>query len=187
MLGSAVVEIGGLEVPDAGPVFLTALAFHIAAGSTAVVAGAVTALSRKRAGRHPRAGRVFLSGVAVVFVTATVMAVIRWEHNAHLFAVAVVTFGLATTGLWVRRRRPRRWRAWHGAAMSGAYVALLTGFYVDNGPQLPLWDRLPPVTFWFLPAAVGIPLTWWALRRNHAIGRPRAGPSRRSTPVGSGR
>ena len=29
--------------------------------------------------------------------------------------------------------------------MAASYVALLTGFYVDNGPQLPLWDRLPTV------------------------------------------
>ena len=42
--------------------------------------------------------------------------------------------------------------------MATSYVALLTGFYVDNGPKLPLWDRLPPVSFWFLPSVVGVPL-----------------------------
>jgi hypothetical protein len=25
--------------------------------------------------------------------------------------------------------------------MSGSYIALLTGCYVDNGPNLPLWNR----------------------------------------------
>ena len=50
--------------------------------------------------------------------------------------------------------------------MGIGYVAMLTAFYVDNGPHLPLWDRLPPITFWFLPSAVGVPiviravLTW---------------------------
>jgi hypothetical protein len=29
---------------------------------------------------------------------------------------------------------------------------LLTGFHVDNGRQLPLWDRLPHWTYWVLPA-----------------------------------
>jgi hypothetical protein len=28
----------------------------------------------------------------------------------------------------------------------------------DNGPHLPLWDRLPALTFWFLPAAIGVPI-----------------------------
>ena len=35
---------------------------------------------------------------------------------------------------------------------------MLTAFYVDNGPHLPLWDRLPPLTFWVLPAAIGAPV-----------------------------
>ena len=105
--------------------------------------------------------------------TAAVMATIRWQHNRHLLAVATVAAALAVTGWMVRRRRPRRWLAWHGTAMAGSYIALLTGFYVDNGPQLPVWDRLPPLAFWFLPATVGLPVTWWALRRDHAVGRPR--------------
>ena len=57
-------------------------------------------------------------------------------------------------------------------AMAASYVALLTGFYVDNGPQLPLWNRLPTVAYWVLPALVGVPLTWRALIRNGAISRP---------------
>jgi hypothetical protein len=163
-------------VPDVGPVFLAALVLHIAAGLTGVAAGAVAALASKRRGRDPRAGQVYLVALAVVAGTAAVMAAIRWEHDRHLLAVATVAAALAVTG-WVvrrrRRRRPRRWMAWHGTAMAGSYIALLTGFYVDNGPQLPVWDRLPPIVFWFLPAAVGAPVTWWALRRNHAVGQPR--------------
>jgi hypothetical protein len=58
--------------------------------------------------------------------------------------------------------------AWHGSAMAGSYITLFTGFYVDNGAQLPLWERLPHVTYWVLPAAVGIPLTLIALVRNRA-------------------
>jgi hypothetical protein len=43
----------------------------------------------------------------------------------------------------------------HTAGMGGSYVAMLTAFYVDNGKQLPVWDRLPTITYWLLPAAVG--------------------------------
>jgi hypothetical protein len=166
-------NIGGLQVPDAGPVFFAALAVHVAAATTCVISGALAATARKRPGRHPRAGEVYLYGIAVVFVSATVMAVIRWRHDAHLFVIALVAVTLAFLGWQVRRRRPRRWMAWHGTMMAGSYVALLTGFYVDNGSQLPLWDRLPHLAYWLLPAAVGTPVTWRALVRNGALTRPR--------------
>ncbi len=163
------VEIAGIDVPDAGPVFLAALEVHVAAGVTCVIAGLLAATARKRPGRHPRAGTVYLYGIGVVFGTATVMAVLRWRHDWHLFLIATAAFGLALLGWWARRRRPRRWMAWHGSAMAGSYIALITGFYVDNGPQLPLWDRLPHLLYWLLPAAVGAPLTWRALIRNGAL------------------
>jgi hypothetical protein len=162
-------EILGIEVPDAGPVFLAALAVHVPAGVTAVVAGALAASAGKRAGRHPRAGTVYLYAVSVLFATATVMAALRWHEDWYLFALGAVAFGLAGFGYRARRRRPRGWRAWHGAAMAGSYIAMLTAFYVDNGPQLPVWNRLPWWAFWLLPAAIGIPLTGWALVRNGAI------------------
>jgi len=170
------IEIFGLEIPDAGPVFLTALGFHVLAGTTCVISGGLAASARKRPGRHPKAGHVYLWGIALVFVTATVMSVIRWREDWHLFAIAVLAFGLAMAGWRFRVHRPRGWPRWHAISMGGSYIALLTGFYVDNGSQLPLWDRLAHWTYWVLPAAVGVPLIWWALRRFHCgvSARPRA-------------
>jgi cytochrome c oxidase assembly factor CtaG len=155
----------GLPIPDAGPVFAVALGVHIAGGLTAVVAGALAASARKQQGRHPRAGRVYLWAIGVVAATATVMATIHWREDAHLFAIAIVAFTLAIYGYQARRRRPPRWPARHAIGMGGSYIALLTGFYVDNGQFLPLWNRLPHWTYWTLPAAVGIPLIYLALRR----------------------
>jgi len=175
MASGLALDIAGLHIPDAGPVFFTALAVHVAAGATAVVAGIAATTARKQPGRHPRAGVVYLYAISGVFVTATVMAALRWRQDRHLFVIASVAFGLAALGFWARRRRPRRWMVWHGSAMAGSYVALFTGFYVDNGPQLPLWDRLPHLTYWFIPAAIGIPLTCWALKRNRAIGQQPTG------------
>ena len=40
-------EIFGLPIPDAGPVFTTALVIHILCGLTAVIAGALAATARK--------------------------------------------------------------------------------------------------------------------------------------------
>ena len=170
MTGGLALDIAHLHIPDAGPVFFAALAVHVAAGLTAVIAGVLATTARKRPGRHPRAGTVYLYAIGAVFLTAAVMAGLRWRHDWHLFVIAAAAFGLAMFGWWARRRRPARWMAWHGSAMAGSFVALFTGFYVDNGAQLPLWDRLPPLAYWFVPAAVGLPLTWWALVRNRAVG-----------------
>jgi len=39
-----------------------------------------------------------------VFVTAAVLAGLRWRHDAHLFAIATVALGLALFGWWRARR-----------------------------------------------------------------------------------
>jgi hypothetical protein len=161
-------------------VFLAALAVHVVAGTTAVLAGVFATTAAKRPGRHPRAGTVYLYAIVAVFVTATVMAALRWRQDRHLFLIASAAFGLAVLGWLARRRRRDRWMLWHGSAMAGSYIALFTGFYVDNGAQLPLWNRLPHLLYWLIPAAVGVPLTWRALLRNGATRarRARAGATR---------
>ena len=169
--GLGVIEIDGLLIPDAGGVFLAALAVHVLAGAVCVVAGAVAASARKRPGRHPRAGTVYVCGLLVLVITAGVLAVVRWPHDVQLLLIACVTATFGGTGWWLGRRRTHGWMRWHGMAMAASYVALLTGFYVDNGRQLPLWDRLPTVAYWVLPTLVGVPLTWWALIRNGAVSR----------------
>jgi hypothetical protein len=166
-------DIFGLPIPDAGPIFAAALAIHIASGLTAVTAGTTAALSPKRPGRHPNAGRVYLIALAFVFATATVMSVIRWPEDAHLFAIACLAFALGLFGWRARRRHRPRWPTRHAIGVGGSYITLLTGFYVDNGPFLPLWNRLPALAFWLLPAVIGGPLIWWALRRFHARTRPK--------------
>jgi hypothetical protein len=157
--------VGGLAVPDAGPVFFAALAAHVLAAGTAVVAGAVAAIAGKRPGRHPRSGRVYLRALGGVFVTATVLAAIRWREDAYLFAIAAVAYSLGLAGARAWRRESVRW---HAIGTGGSYIALLTGFYVDNGPRLPLWRVLPHWLLWAGPAAVGVPLIWWGLRRFRA-------------------
>jgi hypothetical protein len=117
MLAPMVVGIGilGVEVPDDWPVFLTTLAVHVAAGLICVVAGALAASAAKRPGRHPRAGTVYVWGLAVMFATATVLAGLRWRQDRHLFLIACVAFGLGATGWIARRRRWHRWMLIHGS------------------------------------------------------------------------
>jgi hypothetical protein len=66
----------------------------------------------------------------------------------------VVAFTAATIG-FQHRRRDCPGDAAHIAGMGIGYIAMLTAFYVDNGPHLPLWDRLPTIAFWLLPSAIG--------------------------------
>lgn len=148
----------GVAVGSTAPAFLAVLAIHVLAGLTAVVTGAVAALTRKGSPRHKRAGRYFYRAITVVFITAAILTAMRWRQDYHLFIIGAVAFAAATIG-YQHRRRHRPGDTGHIIGMGIGYVAMLTAFYVDNGPHLPLWDHLPPITFWFLPAAIGAPIT----------------------------
>jgi hypothetical protein len=56
--------------------------------------------------------------------------------------------------------------------MGTSYVLLLIAFYVDNGKNLPLWRELPPIAYWLLPAALGIPLIVRALLWHPLVRQP---------------
>jgi hypothetical protein len=157
----------GTEVGSTAPLFLTFLSIHVLAGLTAVVAGAIAALARKGSPRHIRAGRVFYRAITVLFLTAAALTAMRWRQDYHLLIIGAVAFGAAVTGVQ-HRRRHRPGDTGHIAGMGIADIAMMTAFYVDNGPHLPLWDRLPPVTFWFLPSIVGAPIVIRAIVRARA-------------------
>jgi hypothetical protein len=147
----------GDQVGSTAPVFLAFLAVHVLAGLTAVVTGAAAALVRKGSPRHIRAGRGYYRATTVLFATATVLAALRWQQDYYLFIIGTVAFTAATIG-YLHRRRQRPGDTGHIVGMGTAYVTMLTAFYVDNGPHLPLWDRLPTLTFWVLPSAIGAPI-----------------------------
>lgn len=114
-------------------------------------------LCRRASIRHIRAGRWFYRAITVVFATAFALSVMRWREDYYLFIIGAVAFAAATAG-YLHRRRHRPGDTGHIAGMGIGYTAMLTAFYVDNGPHLPLWDRLPTLAFWLLPAAIAAPL-----------------------------
>ena len=159
------------------------LVMHIAAGLVCVITGAIALISPKQRGRHPRAGEVYYWGLGVVFVTATAMAVLRWTQSGDLFFVGSGAFAAGSIGYLARKRRWRGWLPVHIVGMSFSYMVLLTGFYVDNGPKLPVWDHLPTLAFWIGPSAIGLPLvlrTLWRRRRVAQLTRPMALQPRRA-------
>ena len=156
-------RILGTEVGSTAPAFLAFLAIHVLSGITAVACGAIAAIARKGSPRHVRAGRCYYRAITVVFITGAILAVMRWRQDCYLLIPGAVAFTAATIGCRHPRRRPGD--TTHIAGMGTAYVAMLTAFYVDNGPHLPLWDHLPVLAFWLLPAAIGAPLVIRAIIR----------------------
>jgi len=167
----AAARIVGGQVGSTAPAFLAFLAVHVLAGLTAVITGAIAALVRKGSLRHIRAGRWYYRAITVVFATATVLAALRWRQDYYLFIIGAVAFTAATIG-YQHRRRHRPGDTGHIAGMGISYVAMLTAFYVDNGPHLPVWDRLPTLAFWLLPSVIGAPIII------HAVNRARARQTR---------
>ena len=175
-------QVFGLPIPDEGELFDVALACHIAAGLTCVLTGVLAATAPKQRGRHTASGRIFFWSLAVVFASSTTMAALRFAQDWHLLVIGTVAFGAGSLGYLARRRQRPGWLRVHIPAMGGAYIALFTGFYVDNGPHLPVWDRLPSLAYWLLPSLVGVPLILRALIRRRLLwvragsrGRPGSG------------
>lgn len=146
--------------------FSLLLVFHVFAGLTCVVTGAVAIISPKRRGRHPWFGDVYYWSLSVVFASATGLAGIRWSHDAYLFVLRALAFAVASIGYGARRIRWRGWTSIHILGMSASYAVLLTAFYVDNGPHLPLLNKLPVLVFWVGPSLIGLPLVARALIRH---------------------
>src|SRR5262245_3709825 len=157
-------RILGDQVGSTAPAFLAILTIHVIVGLTAVITGAIAALARKGSPRHIRAGRWYYRAITTVFATAAALSAMRWSQDWYLFVLGAVAFTAATAGV-LHRRRHRPGDTGHIAGMGIAYTAMLTAFYVDNGPHLPLWDRLPTLTFWLLPAAIAAPLIARAIIR----------------------
>ena len=171
-MGDGITDIAGIEIPSTDPVFLTVVGIHIMLGLACVITGAIAMLSEKRPGRHPLNGTIYFRCLAGLFLTAASLAAVRWARDYHLFILGALSFAAAYFGREARRRRWRGWVRLHIAGMGTSYVLLLIAFYVDNGKSLPLWRELPPVAFWFLPAAVGIPLIVRALLWHPLVGHP---------------
>src|SRR5215470_12998548 len=91
-------RILGTEVGSTAPVFLAFLAIHVLGGITAVVSGAFAAIARKGSPRHVRAGRLYYRAIIVVFLTAAILAAMRWRQDFYLFILGAVAFTAATIG-----------------------------------------------------------------------------------------
>jgi hypothetical protein len=163
------INVADIEIPFDSPAFLAALVVHVLFGLSCVITGVVAMLSMKRPGRHPRFGTIYYYCLSVVFTSATVLSVMRWAEDYHLFILGTLSFATASLGRVALRCRWRNQIRLHITCMGLSYILLLTAFYVDNGKNLPLWNKLPQIAFWGLPAAAGIPFIVRALLRHPLV------------------
>jgi hypothetical protein len=156
-------DVFGIEIPSTAPLFLALIGLHVVAGVTSVTSGIGAMLSRKGSRRHVRFGRVYYWSLAVILVSASGLAIVRWAEDWHLVLLGTFAFGAAAVG---RQALKRRWvsAVWlHISGMGSSYIVMLTAFYVDNGKSLPLWRDLPTAAYWTLPTLVGLPIVLWAI------------------------
>lgn len=163
------IVILGIPIPSSAPLFLAVVAAHVFVGLACVIAGLVAMLSAKRPGRHPVAGTAYYWLLAMVFASMTVLSAMRWPEDAHLFFLGVLSFTAATVGRTARRVRWAGWLKYHIIGMGSSYILLLTAFYVDNGPSLPLWRDFPSLIYWVAPSIVGLPILIRALLRHPLV------------------
>jgi uncharacterized membrane protein len=165
----------GIPIPSQDPVFLAVVALHVIAGLTAVVSGATAMLLTKGRGRHSRMGTIYFWSLAAVSVSMAVLSALRWAQDHPLFILGAIAFALGAVGRTAARRR------WdlrlHAGGMGLSYIVMLTAFYVDNGPNLPLWRDLPAIATWTVPAIVGLPIILWVFVRHPLLrGTPQTTP-----------
>jgi uncharacterized membrane protein len=167
------VVVLGIPIPSASPGFLAIIVLHVAAGLLCAVTGVLAMLAPKGPGRHPTVGTVYYWSLLVVFVTMSILTILRWPLDNYLFALGLGSFTAGSLGRRARQRQRPGWAPWHVTGMAASYILLLTAFYVDNGSHLPFWRSLPALTYWLLPSAIGLPLLGWALVRHPLIVRLR--------------
>jgi hypothetical protein len=97
------------------------------------------------------------------------LAFSRWSEDYHLFILGLPLFVAATIGRTARRRLWPSWPRIHMTGMAASYILMITAFYVDNGPNLPMWRDLPRLAFWILPTLIGAPILINALLRHPLV------------------
>ena len=163
------VVVLGIPIPSSSPLFLSIVAVHVVAGLICTGAGIVAMLAAKRSGRHPSAGTIYYWSLLVVFLSMSALSILRWPADTHLFVLGILSFGSGWIGRMAKRRLGPGWLRVHVSGMALSYILLLTAFYVDNGPNLPLWRSLPLIALWLLPSIVGLPILVWTLTRHQLI------------------
>jgi len=163
-------DLFGIPIPSTDKVFLTFVVIHILISLGSVVSGAGAMLSNKLTRRHSFFGKSYLTTMLLSFGTVIILSIMRWPHNIHLLLIGFFAAFFSYMGYRLSKSKRKNWTRLHTILMGLSYIFLLTGFYVDNGKNLPFWNQFSPVFFWVFPACFGAPIIVWALLR-HPLNR----------------
>lgn len=156
----------GIPVPSTDKVFLTFIVVHILISLVCVVSGLLAMITEKGYRKHSTFGKVYFWSMLSAFLTVVILSIMRWPHNVHLLSIGIMAVTSASLGYRLTKTKKKSWTRLHTILMSLSYIFLLTGFYVDNGKNLPFWKLFPQWFFWIFPTAVGIPIILTVLKRH---------------------
>jgi hypothetical protein len=159
-------DLLGIPLPSDEPFFVFMIIVHIALSLVAVISGIVAMFKEKNALGHATFGRIYYWSICLAFATVIILSIVRWPHNIHLLSIGIATITLVLIGRNLAKTKKKNWARLHTISMGGSYILLLTGFYVDNGKNLPFWSQFPQWFFWVFPSLVGIPIILRVLRKH---------------------
>lgn len=156
----------GIPVPSTDKTFLAFVVIHILIALVCVISGLAAMLSDKNSKRHPTYGKIYFWAMLAAFVTIAILSVMRWPHNIHLLSIGTLAMILTYVGRRIAQKKRPSWTRLHTICMGTSYILLLTGFYVDNGKNLPFWRLFPQWFFWVFPAVIGTPIILIVLKKH---------------------
>lgn len=165
-------DLFGIQLPSTDQDFLIVVVVHILLSLTAVLCGLAAMLKTKSSKGHSKFGTTYYWCILSAFVTVIILSIIRWPHNNHFLVIGLLTAILVLIGRRMAKLKTPSWPRLHTICMGSSYILLLTGFYVDNGKNLPFWNQFPQWFFWIFPAIIGIPIILYVLRK-HPLNRIR--------------
>lgn len=157
------VTIAGIEIPSKSPVFLTIVGIHVAVALSAVITGLIAILSLKGSKKHLKFGKLYFWALSIVFVTAAILSIMRWIQDYYLFVIGFFSFSFALFGRISFKLRSKHKISYHITGMGISFTLMLIAFYLDNGKNLPIWNKLPVFAYWLIPTLVGVPLIVYSI------------------------
>ena len=158
MLKGNPITFQGFQIPSDNWLFLIILLVHVLLAIICVISGIIAMLAKKQIGIHSKVGNMYYYSIWMVFITASILAALRWREDYYLFILGAIAFSSAFIGRKALQNRWRKWGIIHIIGMGNSYIFLITAFYVDNGKFLPIWKNFHPMIYWLLPAVIGVPL-----------------------------
>jgi uncharacterized membrane protein len=159
-------DLFGIPVPSTDKTFLTVVVIHIVLSLGAVISGLFAMLANKSSGLHRKSGKCYFLSMLSAFGTVLILSVMSWPRNMHLLLIGTLAAIFSYTGYRLAKVKPVKWTRLHTVCMGSSYILLLTGFYVDNGKNLPFWNQFSQAFFYVFPASIWIPIIVYTLLKH---------------------